>query len=218
MFKCSKFSLSILLTSLAFSTGCAEDDSKDQICGGNGEMHEGHCHCDSGFALSDDGMSCEADSETEEVEYGGDFVFEPSELQSSTGTQSGSRFWLLEAIDDEVQLKIEIYESYGGLSSPGSITIDDVEASYATCGTCLFLQTGCVLHGDHYDCRRTFMPKVGGEVHIDDIGESTGDSFAGQLLGVVFQEVTIGSDYQTEPVVDGEEIHLAPWSFDTLLE
>ena len=36
--------------------------------------------------------------------------------------------------------------------------------------------------------------------------------------GVVFQEVTIDRDYQTQPVVDGEEIHLAPWTFNTQLQ
>lgn len=199
-------------------TSCAEEDAKDLVCGGNGEMHDDHCDCDSGYVLSDDGNSCDPAPESEEVQYGGDFVFEASEIQASTGTDNNSQIWLLEARADDVHLKIEIYEQYGGISSPGSITIDDVEANYATCGTCLLLQTGCAAHGDHFHCERTFMPKVGGEVHIDKIGTNAGDELAGELLGVVFQEVTIGQNYQSQPVVDGEEIALTPWSFDTLLE
>ena len=207
-----------LLLPLTFNTGCGDDASQDQICGGHGEMHDNHCHCDAGFVLSDDGSSCEPGQDSEQIDYGGDFVFEPSQILALTGTDGGSQFWLLEAMEDDVQLKIEIYEAYGGLSSPGSITIDDVEANYATCGTCILLETGCAAHGDHYHCERTFMPMVGGEFQLDDIGDSAGDQFTGQLLGVVFQEVTIGSDYQTQQVAEGEQIHLIPWGFDTLLE
>ena len=51
-----------------------------------------------------------------------------------------------------------------------------------------------------------------------ETGTNAGDTFSGQLLGVVFQEVTIDRDNQTQPVVDGEEFHLAPWSFNTQLQ
>jgi len=199
-------------------TGCAEDAAVDEVCGGNGEMHGTHCHCDSGYALSEDGTTCEASTDADSTDYGGDFVFEASEIQASTGTSNNDQIWLLEAIDDDVHLKLEIYESYGGISSPGSITIDDVETDYATCGTCLLLQTGCAGHGDHFHCERTFMPVAGGEIHIDKTGTEAGDEFAGQLLGVIFQEVTIAQNYQTQPVADGEEIHLVPWAFETQLE
>ena len=124
----------------------------------------------------------------------------------------------MEAKDDDVQLRLVIYESYGGISSPGSITIDEVESSYATCGTCLVLQTGCELHGDHYHCERTFMPAIGGEVNIEKIGTSVGDELAGALLDIVFQEVTISQTYDTQRVADGEEHHLGAWSFEVALE
>ena len=32
-------------------SGCGDDLSDKEICGGNGEMHGTHCHCDSGFVL-----------------------------------------------------------------------------------------------------------------------------------------------------------------------
>ena len=205
------FSLFPILTGLTLITGCGE---KDVVCGGNGEMHDSHCHCDSGYVLSEDGSTCEIDN----TDYGGDFIFDPSQIQASTGTNNNSQVWLLEAIDDDTHLNIEIYESYGGISSPGSLSIDETEANYATCGTCLLIKTGCVFHNDHYDCDRIFMPKPGGELQIDKIGTDAGDELSGKLLGMVFQEVTITQDYQTQPVDDGEEINLAPWEFSVQLE
>lgn len=203
-----------ILFLMGISSGCSSNSSNDAICGGYGEMHDGHCHCDDGFAISDDGASCEI---SEDSEYGGDFVFSPSTVQASTGTSNNDQVWILEAMEGDVHLRIEIYESYGGISSPGSITIDDVDSNYATCGTCVLLQTGCVEHGDHYDCSATYMPKEGGEVHIDKTGTNAGDDFAGKLLGVVFQEVRIGQDYDTQPVTNGTQLHLAPWNFETQL-
>lgn len=205
----------IISTLLFFGAiGCG-DSSDDAVCGGNGDMHDGHCHCDDGFTISEDGNSCE---EAQESNYGGDFIFSPSSVQASTGTSNSDQVWLLEAMDGDVQLKIQIFASYGGISSPGSITIDDVESNYATCGTCVLLQTGCVEHGDHYDCSATYMPMEGGEVHIDKTGTSAGDDFAGKLLGVVFQEVRIAQDYETEPVSGGTQLELAPWTFETQLD
>ena len=56
-----------------------------------------------------------------------------------------------------------------------------------------------------------------GEFRLDQIGES-GETFAGELLGVHFHEVTIGSDYESQPVEGGEELHLVPWAFDAQLD
>ena len=200
----TRISISPLLVVLSFNMGCADEPQKAAECGGNGEMHGDHCHCDSGFSLSADGSTCEPSEESDDIDYGGDFFFDPTELNASTGTESNSQIWLLEAIEGDVHLKIEIYESYGGISSPGELVLEEVDTDYGTCGTCLLIETGCAVHGDHYHCERTFMPVAGGEVHIDQIGSSIGDAFAGELLGVVFQEVNIGPNYQTQAVVDGE--------------
>ena len=208
----------LLFMGFTFGFGCVEKASEDLICSGNGELHGDHCDCDAGFVLSEDGYSCDPDPDYENSQYDGDFIFAPSNVQASTGTENNARVWFLEAIDSDVQLNIAIYESYGGLSSPGSIIIDSTEMDYATCGNCLILQTGCSAHGDHSHCERSFMPIAGGEIRIDKIGTNSGDEFAGELIGITFQEVTIGQNYQTEPVVDGEEIALVPWQFDTLLE
>ena len=66
---------------------------------------------------------------------------------------------MLEAVDGDVVLSIELYEAYGGLTSPGSAPLTVTETSYETCGTCLILGMECVEHGDHFDCNRVFMPR-----------------------------------------------------------
>ena len=80
------------------------------------------------------------------------------------------------------------------------------------------LRTGCVAHNDHYDCTSTFMPKAEGEMHIDAIGAAAGDNLTAELKDLVFQEVTIGQNYSTTPVADGDQLHLEAWSFDVQLE
>ena len=190
------------------------DKSADEVCGGNGEMHGSHCDCDAGFAQSEDGSTCvEAESS---VDYGGDFVFEPSSVEAIATTSNASLYWGLKAVDEDVELSILIYEEYNGLTAPGSVTLEGDDLNYATCGNCVLLQTGCSGHGDHSHCSRTFMPTEG-ELRIDAIGE-TGESFAGELMGVRFHEVTIDSNYQSQQVEGGEQIHMVPWAFDVELD
>ena len=198
--------------------GCADKNTTDAICGGHGEMHDSHCHCDAGYTLSEDESTCELNSDETASGNGDGFVFEPQNVQSMTGTNNNAQYWIIEAIDDDVQLRIEIYESFGGLSSPGSIAISEEETNYATCGNCIMLRTGCTLHADHYDCSRTFMPIPNGELQIDAIGTNAGDELNGEIIGVSFEEVTIDQDYQTQAVSNGETINLLNWSFSTEIE
>ena len=202
----SKFPRLGFFCGIALGSGCVGDEAKDLICGGNGERHGDHCDCDAGFILSDDGSSCDPDPDYDDSQYEGDFVFAPSEVQALTSTESNGQVWLLEAVDNSVQLEIEIYESYGGLSSPGSITIDEAEMNDATCGACIVLQTGCAAHGEHSHCERTFMPLAGGEFYLDKTGTNAGDEFTGELLGVKLQEVNIGQDYRRNQLLTARKL------------
>ena len=145
----------------------------------------------------------------------GELIFQPSSVQAATVTaEDGTQVWLLEAVAGDAVLGIELYEGFGSLTSPGVTALTAVETSYETCGTCVILRTGCVAHGDHYDCTNTLMPRAEGEVHIDAMSKTEGSTFAGALLGLVFQEVTIAADYKTQVVSDGQTLHLAQWIFN----
>ncbi len=145
--------------------------------------------------------------------------FAPTDMTALTyREQDGTGVWLLEAADGDTLLTFEIYENYGGPASPGTFDLAEVDSSYKTCGTCLVLETGCTAHDDHVHCQRTFMPRAQGKVRLDAIGENPGDAFSGQLLSLVFDEVTIAQDFTTGVVPDGRVLHLEAWAFDTQLE
>ncbi len=131
--------------------------------------------------------------------------------------EDGSRAWFLDGTLEPYVLGLEVYESFGGPSEPGEVALEGAETSYATCGTCVLLQTDCEAHGDHFHCERTFMPEAGA-VTFSALGTKHGTLLAGALDGVVFREVTIASDFTTTPVPAGQRLALARWAFSTALE
>ena len=140
-------------------------------------------------------------------------AFSPTIVRAAVGSDAdGSKLWQLEAVDGEAYLVMENYAAQGGPIAPGVVELTDAHSSYASCSTCLILQTGCTAHDDHFHCQHTFMPLAGGKVQFDAIGAASGAQMAGKLLDVTFFEVTIGSNYQTIPVSDGQQLHLDAWS------
>jgi hypothetical protein len=238
--------LASLMSGLLIGAGCTGSRSADSECGGHGELHGDHCHCDSGYTLSTDKLSCVARTNTgkhtqdaglDTAQYGGapmdagveadagqasegtELVFAPATARGRTGAaEDGTLVWLLDAVDGDAVMGLELYEAYGGPTSPGVVDIAAAETSYATCGTCLLLQTGCTPHGDHFHCARTFMPRAGGRVQLQAMGRNPGERLTGELLDVVFQEVSIDSDLKTQPVAGGAVLHLDAWAFDVGLD
>jgi hypothetical protein len=201
--------LALLLT---LGSGCVGDD--DQHDHADHETHDDHdAGGDHDAHEREDADDDSVDEEPDQLD------FTPASTRAATGeAQDGSKLWVLEALDDDVLLNLELYEAYGGPSSPGTVDITDEETSYATCATCVVLRTGCATAGDGFQCEKSFMPREGGEVRIDEIGSSEGDFLAGELLELTFQEVTISDDYRTEPVTDGDVLRLDAWAFDAELE
>ena len=127
--------------------------------------------------------------------------------------------WVLTAKAGETWLYVENYPSFGGASESETRTLDDTEVSYATCGVCVLLKTGCQQHGDHGHCETTYMPEIGASVTFDELGDEVGSSWTGSLSPIRFIEVSIDSaSYETTPVTDGDTIDLDAWDFDVVLE
>lgn len=235
--------VSSLTLALAGLTGCG-DDGGDLECGGFGTLHDDHCHCESGYVPSDDGLSCvpseEAATDTGIGDVGGgggadagaadtgtgsgsggqdSLTFVPSETLAATGTaEDGSRYWLVSSVDGDSMLNLELFEAFGGPSAPGVVQLGSDDTDYALCGTCIVLQTGCESHGDHFHCDKTFMPRAEGEMDVAAIGTAAGERLTAELRGVVFREVQIASDFTTTTVPGGDVLALDAWSFDAELQ
>lgn len=222
---------SALLFSMLLLSSCGDAaESADDNCGGHGDFHGDHCDCDTGYSASADGLTCEADQSTDNQTPGNenhdngstdsrDLVFNPSSSKGSVGeNQDGSAVWIFEAMDGDSMLRFEFYSAYGAPTSPDTVEMTNTETDYSTCGTCVMLRTGCVSHGDHYDCTQTFMPRAQGQVKVSAIGGVVGAQFAGELKDIVLQQVSIGQDYTTTPVPGGEVLHIESLLFDVELE
>ena len=215
--------LFILLGMFVLSS-CGEEatDPADTSCGEHGEMHGSHCHCDAGYSVSDDGLSCELQNQandTEPTDDGATLVFDPANAKGSVGDgQDGSKVWLLKAMDGDTILHVQLYAGRGAPTIPGVVDITESETDYSTCGTCLVLQTGCFAHGDHYDCTGIFMPRAEGELHLNAIGTAVGEKLTGELKNIVFQEVSMDQNYSTTPIAGGEQFQVDSLSFDVQLE
>ena len=220
----------------------ADNNDSEDACGEHGEMHDEHCHCDEGYTevdgtcvedvpvvdmdmgMGDEDMSPDQGGEEDMGQDQGPdepsmLAFDPPLERGSVGTgEGGDHLWLLEAVQEGTILRLELYEAYGAPTQPGSVTLNAMETNYATCGTCIILQTGCEAHGDHLHCDATFMPEAGGTVNIDEIGTSVGSSLTGSLEGITFREVSIAQDYETSDVAGGQRLLLSPYNFDVTLE
>lgn len=61
------------------------------------------------------------------------------------------------------------------------------------------------------------MPEVGGSLKMDELGTREGAGFAGHLHDIVLREVSIGADYKTTPVANGQRFSLDHWTFETTI-
>lgn len=186
-----------------------QDAHHDHDMGGEPDMSQEH---DLGEQHDQGGIEDMGEEDTQAL------MFVPTVMQASVGKgNQGKSVWLMEAATSDTMLSLEVHESFGGPTSPGTFPVTSTETDYATCGTCLIVRTGCVSHGDHVDCDHTFMPRAQGDVHIEALGAQAGERITGELVSLVFQEVSIGQDFKTLPVVDGEEFRLEDWRFDVQL-
>jgi hypothetical protein len=207
--------------------GCGPQEQGGEVveiiedeCGGFGHLHDDHCHCDEGYTPTADQRSCveEGDPDPDPADQGGPLTFEPGSVRGAVGeTEGGQSYWVVEGLDEGTHIQVELYPEYGGPDQAGTHTLGQDDESYATCGTCVVLRTGCVLSGGFYDCERTFMPIAGASLQLDQIGDAEGGKLVGSLEDVTFEQVTIERDFSTTPVEDGASHTLARWAFDVVL-
>ena len=127
-----------------------------------------------------------------------------------------SPLWRLTAKEGGNWLTIENYPSFGGAEAPETRVLDANEVSYATCGICVMLQTGCTAHGDHGHCSKTYMPEAGSRITFDTLGVGGGAQWSGSITPIRFVEVTMSGNNST-PVEGGDQIEIDTWSFDVIL-
>ncbi len=203
-----------LLAGLMTACGSEKDDqSQDSDQAGKNAEH--------GNADDGDGNHDDMDTGNQDTGAASDIdgaPFEPDSIESFfyAGEEP---VWVLTAKEGETWLYIENYPSFGGADGPETRALDDIELSYATCGVCVLLKTGCQPHGDHSHCETTFMPEAGSSLTFDELESEVGGDWSGSLSPIRFIEVSIdGSTYETTPVSGGEQIELDTWSFEVVLQ
>lgn len=214
---------------------CRDDGADAEPCSGKGHLHGDHCHCDPGYIPSEDGTDClsdPGDADTAPADTGAgddtgadDRPYTPLDFHAGSITATlrersdGSRWWSMLARDGQTWLTLDNDTRNGGLDAAGGYTLGPDEASAATCGLCITLQTGCEPHGDHAHCAATFMPVPGGEVRFDSLGTGVGETWSGALSGLRLVEVRVNPNTgQTREVPDGDAFIIEAWSFDATLE
>ncbi len=203
-----------LLGLVLLLAACGDDNDAEESCTECTEAEPDAGVTDVG-ASSPDASEDSTPDATDPVET--DVSLADPQVRAATGDAGDGRVWLFEAYEDELLLSMELYESFGGPNQPGRVDIVETETDYLTCGTCLILRTGCSADGDDFNCAKTFMPKAGGSVEFRELGLSPGTTIAGTTEGVVFQEVTIDSDYSTDIVPNGSEVTLEDFAFSATL-
>jgi hypothetical protein len=187
-------------------------DPVGETCGANATYNEdhGHCHCDEGYEI--DGVICVPASEEPAV---------PAEVLSLEGAvvtgesftdEEGQPGYMVQAVVGDVVLTLEGFVGLGAPDAPATVSFADHQLDYATCDTCLRVETGCEAHGDHFHCDDVFMPKAGEVTYsaLDPAGV-----IVGALRGVQLRPVKIARDLSTRPKgEDGPEITAWPFEVD----
>lgn len=109
-------------------------------------------------------------------------------------------------------LNLELVDTNGGATAPGTFAFDDT--NYSACGNCLTIWLGC--DENLGNCQKKFLVQEG-TLQIDTFGES-GGTLAGHIEDAVLIEVTIGEDFVSTPVVDGETWCLDRYEFSTTIQ
>jgi hypothetical protein len=93
------------------------------------------------------------------------------------GSSNGAYFiWKDQWQDSFANLRVETWDAFGGMTSPGTHTITEKETNYVDCGLCVFIEVGT---GDEY------WPMLGSTVEFTSL--ATGRAGMGQVLSGTFR-------------------------------
>lgn len=193
---------------------CVLSIPPEEICGGHGELHGDHCHCEEGYVpAADDALRCvlAADPDPDPAPTPDGYNFTATRHTAAWGLdEDGKDAWTyIGQADVNAQLIIENLVSYGGRDMTGEYTIGPDEQDYGKCGFCVLLETQCHSHGSDLHCERTYMPKSG-RFSLTKLDKVADGRFAGQLDDMVFQLVTIDPQtLETTPAANAPEVKLS---------
>ena len=132
---------------------------------------------------------------------------------TNTRAQGNTKGWSFEAANGggTTFLSISSLSDWNGPMNPGNYSLDGI--NYKDCGLCLLAGTGCSSDGQ---CSKLFYASEG-NVDVTSVGKVEGETLAGALQGVVFEEVTIAEDYTSTPVAGGETWCFNDYSFSAAI-
>lgn len=203
------------------SIGCS--DSEENVeCGGNGQLHDDHCHCDPGYTPTEQELSCVAVDAGMAEDTGGDpnqLSFTPFDTAVGVGTTDDrATSWILAASHNDYYLSLEIRDGFEPGNAPLTVEFAEEQTQLSTCAVCLVLKTEGYSEGGGLRCEQVFMPRTEGSLEMDAIGGSQYETFSGALHDMAFQQVDIVDDLTTVPHSAGGVRYLDSWDFRVRLD
>ena len=134
------------------------------------------------------------------------------------GSETAMRSLELGAVDIIEKPKFEVRE---GLNEIAILITDKVKAAaQAKMKTArqIFMQSSPKQSTEVVLPKTTGKRKAAGQEPLIAIGASTGDQLTGELQNIIFQQVSIGQDYATTPIANGDLMRIENLSFDVELE
>jgi hypothetical protein len=222
----------------------SEIEPISETCSGHGEFRGGRCVCDANFVLSEDQLEClpeqddhehhsndqwnettpntepsnNSEPETEpEPEPEGPLVLDFTSADASARVavgRDGQRMWAIEANEPGVMLIMESFASRGGPTTAGTFAFTEDDRSFATCGLCLRVSTGCVQQPGYVECEQTYMPDASGSLAVTEMGIAEGELWSGTLSEMVLRPVDIDPiTFETTLTPDADTVTVAQWGF-----
>ncbi len=197
----------------------------DDVCAQSGKVSDGcglvssmpmqkGCLCKDSDGDVDGDVDGDADGDMDEEQIVGcaEFGFTPQAQIAELSGPGPKLYWKYTGYSKTSfplnMLVLENFANNGGPTEPGTYTIGENETSYQTCGLCLRLRKSCNYNNaGELVCGSTYMPKPGGTITIEALGDWSGEDFTVKLENVEMQQVVIGDDGVTTAIEEITALH-----------